>query len=32
MDEKIPSINDYNNDDLTKAIYQKSKDCNIKLI
>ena len=30
MDEKIPSINDYNNDDLTKAIYQKSKDCNIK--
>ena len=30
MDEKIPSINDYNNDELTENIFQKTKTCNIK--
>ena len=30
MDEKIPSINDYNNDELTEKIFQKTKDFNIK--
>ena len=30
MDEKIPSINDHNNDELTEKIFQKTKTCNIK--
>ena len=30
MDEKFPSINDSNNEDLTQKIFQKTKDFNIK--